>query len=55
MTFDFLFTGLLWVISVIVSVGTGGIEEALREQVIEYNYKQSMFDVVVSNFSIRKK
>ncbi len=44
-TFDVLFTGLLWVITVIV---TGrDIERALRQQVLEYTIHDSMFDCVV--------
>ena len=45
-TFDFLFTGLLWVITVIV---TGkDIEKALWQQVMQYGIHSSMFDIVVS-------
>ncbi len=47
LTFDVLFTGLLWVITVIV---TGrDIRTALRQQVLEYTIHDSMFDCVVSH------
>ena len=44
-TFDALFTALLWVITVIV---TGrDVFKAMRQQVLEYTIHDSMFDVVV--------
>ena len=45
-TFDVLFTGLLWVITVIV---TGrDLEKAMRQQVLEYRITSSMFDTVMA-------
>lgn len=45
-TFDVLFTGLLWVITVIV---TGrDLEKAMRQQVLEYRITSSMFDTVLA-------
>ena len=44
-TFDVLFSGLLWVITVIV---TGrDIKLALYQQIVEYTIHSSMFDIVV--------
>jgi len=44
-TFDVLFTGLLWVITVVV---TGqDLSNAMHHQVIEYNIHSSMFDCVM--------
>jgi len=45
-TFDVLFTGLLWLITVIV---TGrDLEKAMRQQVVEYRITSSMFDCVMA-------
>jgi len=45
-TFDVLFTGLLWVITVVV---TGrDLEKAMRQQVLEYRITSSMFDTVMA-------
>lgn len=47
-TFDVLFSGLLWVITVIV---TGrDIKSALYQEVVEYTIHSSMFDIVVRCF-----
>ena len=47
-TFDVLFSGLLWVITVIV---TGrDIKQALYQQIVEYTIHSSMFDIVVSSY-----
>ena len=48
--FDFLFSGLLWLITVIILGGS--IEEHLKEQVFSYKISTSMFDIVVSLLSI---
>ena len=47
-TFDLLFTTLLWIITVIV---TGrDIKTALKQQVLEYTIHDSMFDCVLAAF-----
>ena len=45
-TFDFLFTGLLWVITVIIAGKP--IEESILKEIVHYQISSSMFDIVVS-------
>eukprot|EP00095_Tigriopus_kingsejongensis_P011920 maker-scaffold507_size152468-snap-gene-0.35 protein:Tk11920 transcript:maker-scaffold507_size152468-snap-gene-0.35-mRNA-1 annotation:"-related lipid transfer protein 3" len=45
-TFDFLFTGILWTMTIIV---TGrDLKKAMRQQVLEYTIHDSMFDCVMA-------
>ncbi|XP_016121957.1 MLN64 N-terminal domain homolog [Sinocyclocheilus grahami] len=44
-TFDLLFVTLLWIIELNVN---GGIQEQLKKEVLEYDYRQSFFDIFVS-------
>ena len=48
-TFDFLFTGLFWVITVIVPGGS--IEKTLWEMIAHYTIQNSLFDIVVSRIN----
>uniref|UniRef100_A0A0P4WBR8 START domain-containing protein n=1 Tax=Scylla olivacea TaxID=85551 RepID=A0A0P4WBR8_SCYOL len=44
-TFDFLFTGLFWAICVLIK--EGGKYSALVEEIIHYNIRSSIFDIVM--------
>ncbi|CAL8142270.1 unnamed protein product [Orchesella dallaii] len=47
-TFDFFFTILLWILSIILIKGATTIPDALEIEVLQYTFRSRMFDVVMA-------